>query len=208
MSNTAFYKPPPKWHILAAFAAALLLEISAMALGDLRSRGLVKMEPRNAETYHAAEMILIETPPEPTPPPESAPSPPPPPTDASDFVITPPFPPLRVHRATFRVAPVPPIGTAHHTDPITSASAREKMLFAPRPTYPYEARAAKQTGSGRFLLRFDPRGNVAWVDIVQSTGSELLDQVSRSAMERWRCRPGVYTEVIVPVTFTLSGSSL
>ena len=101
MNNTTFYKPPPKWHILSAFVAfvaTFLLEMGALALGDLRSRGLAEMEPRNAETYHAAEMILIETPPEPTPPPESAPSPPPSPTDASDFVITQPIARLRIHR--------------------------------------------------------------------------------------------------------------
>ena len=65
MSNTTILKPPPKWHILSAFVAfvaTFLLEMGALALGDLRSRGLAEMEPRNAETYHAAEMILIETP--------------------------------------------------------------------------------------------------------------------------------------------------
>jgi TonB family protein len=207
MSTLPFYRPPPSWHFFAAFAAALGLEMSAVAFANLRPPKPIQVELGDEENYRAAEVILTESPPEPSPPAEAAPSPPPnPATDASDFVVTEPSPPSPPPTARSRVTAARSIVTYHRMSPVTYAPAREKMLFAPRPSYPYEARRTKETGSGRFLLRFDTNGDVTVVRVVQSTGSELLDQVSRSALIRWRCRPGVYQEVIVPVTYTLSGA--
>ena len=80
------------------------------------------------------------------------------------------------------------------------------MIFSPHPVYPFEARRAMQTGSGTVLLRFDSNGDVTEVDAVQSTGSAFLDQVSLRALQRWRCKPGVYEKVYVPITFTLQGA--
>jgi len=82
------------------------------------------------------------------------------------------------------------------------------MIFSPHPAYPFEARKAKQTGSGKFLLRFDSNGDVTEVIAFQSTGSAVLDQVSLSALRQWRCKPGVYEKVYVPITFTLQGVQL
>ena len=85
---------------------------------------------------------------------------------------------------------------------------KKVLIFSPHPGYPFEARRAKQTGSGKFLLRFDAGGNVRTVDVVQSTGSAILDQVSTRTLQQWRCQPGVYESVYVPVTFTLHGAQL
>ncbi len=82
------------------------------------------------------------------------------------------------------------------------------MLAAPHPSYSYEARRARQTGSGKFLLHFDRNGYVTEVGLVQSTGSAILDQLASNTFRRWRCRPGVYEQVYVPITFTLQGAQL
>jgi len=49
---------------------------------------------------------------------------------------------------------------------------------------------------------------VAGVIVVESTGSAVLDQVSLTALRQWRCKPGVYEKVYVPITFTLQGAQL
>jgi len=82
------------------------------------------------------------------------------------------------------------------------------MISAPHPTYPYEARRAKLTGSGNILLKFDTHGGVTDVGMTQSTGSKILDQISMSTLRRWRCQPGIYKQIYVPITFTLAGAQL
>ncbi|MEO7724218.1 MAG: TonB family protein [Chthoniobacterales bacterium] len=63
-------------------------------------------------------------------------------------------------------------------------------------------------GKREFFLRFDRDGYVTEVGLVQSTGSAILDQFASNTFRRWRCRPGVYEQVDVPITFTLSGAQL
>lgn len=46
------------------------------------------------------------------------------------------------------------------------------------------------------------------VEVVQSTGSAIPDQVSTRAFQQWRSAPGVYESVYVPVTFTLHCAQL
>jgi len=82
------------------------------------------------------------------------------------------------------------------------------MIFSPHPAYPFEARKAKQAGSGKFLLQFDSNGDVTEAIAVESTGSAVLDQVSLTALRQWRCKAGVYDKVYVPITFTLQGAQL
>ncbi|MBA3650296.1 MAG: hypothetical protein H0W66_02150 [Chthoniobacterales bacterium] len=42
----------------------------------------------------------------------------------------------------------------------------------------------------------------------KSTGSAIFDQLASNTFRRWRCRPGVYEQVYVPITFTLQGAQL
>jgi TonB family protein len=46
------------------------------------------------------------------------------------------------------------------------------------------------------------------VDVVQSTGSPILDQASTSTFRRWHCKPGVYSKVTVPITYTMEGAQM
>ncbi len=86
-----------------------------------------------------------------------------------------------------------------------SEAKQRNLVYAPRVFYPYEARRQRVAGSGIFMLHFRPDGTVDKVVPVRSTGSPLLDGECLSTFSRWRCHPGVYTVVQVPIAFTLAG---
>lgn len=213
MAKPQFYKPAPRWQIWACLAGAVAIECAAIGVASLHKEeeiptdlGFTQQAPIDA--------VITEIPPEPTPPPEEEPPPPPPPPDEpTEFTIEEPTPPPRP-----KDQPTPPpkprakvtssrIATAPK-GPVSYSSAKANFISAPRPQYPYEARRSHATGSGKFLLHFDSGGSVTDVDVTQSTGSAILDQTSVSAFRRWRCKPGVYTQVYVPITYNLSGAQL
>ncbi len=210
MSEPEFYKAPRGWPLLAALIGAVTIEAIAVAAGSLAKKEKIPAD-NGVFQDQPVEGIRIEEPPESPPsPPEDLPPPlPPPPTEIPDFLFTEPSPPLR--SATRPKAVVKVDGS--RADPgrasgVNFVSGRSNMIFSPHPVYPFEARRAKQTGSGKFLLRFDSAGDVTQVDAVESTGSPLLDQVSIRTLRQWRCKPGVYEKVYVPITFTMQGVQL
>jgi TonB family protein len=73
------------------------------------------------------------------------------------------------------------------------------LKFA-KPTYPYELQARGIGGKGTFLLHTRPDGTVSAVDTLISTGNAELDTAAKSALMKWRFRPGP-TKVKVPITF-------
>ena len=208
MAKPQYYKPAALWPVWASFAGALVLVFGAVGYAGLHGKeediptdlGFVAQQP--------IEAMITEIPPEATPPPEEEPPPPPPPDEPTEFVIEEPTPPPRPKDA----APPKPKAKVSQSlgrgpvGPVSLVSARANLTSAPRPSYPYEARRAKQTGSGKFLLHFDGGGSVTDVDITQSTGSAILDQTSVSTFRRWRCKPGIYSKVFVPITYTLEGA--
>jgi protein TonB len=212
MAKPQYYKPPPQWQFWAALAGAILIEGAAVGLASLHREEEIPVDP-GFVSQQPIDAIITELPPEPTPPPEEEPPPPPPPpTEPSEFVIEEPTPPPRPKDAPTpkpraRVAASRPSG-APAPGPVNFVSAKANMTFAPRPSYPYEARRARQTGSGKFLLHFDGSGSVTDVDVINSTGSAILDQTSMSTFRRWKCKPGVYTKVYVPITYTLEGAQM
>ncbi|HEX4639348.1 MAG TPA: energy transducer TonB [Chthoniobacterales bacterium] len=87
-------------------------------------------------------------------------------------------------------------------------SAKALALFAPKPNYPYEARRGGITGSGIAQLSVNSAaGNVIDARMSHSTGNAILDNAALSAFRRWRFKPGVASDVDVPITYTLSGVS-
>ncbi len=86
------------------------------------------------------------------------------------------------------------------------SSAKAQALFSPRPEYPYEARRQHKTGSGVCVLTIDASGSVSDATMASSTGSDILDNATMSAFKRWRFKPGVFTRVRVPITYTLTGA--
>jgi len=78
-------------------------------------------------------------------------------------------------------------------------------VYAPRPTYPFEARARHLQGSGTEIVTVDPAtGNVINVVMAMSTGSGMLDDAALSAFRHWRFKPGTVSKLRIPITFTLS----
>lgn len=79
-------------------------------------------------------------------------------------------------------------------------------VYTPRPTYPYEARALYQHGSGIAILTVDPAtGNVTNVVMAASIGVKRLDDETVWTLSHWRFKPGTVEKVRVPITFSLSG---
>ncbi|THF67259.1 energy transducer TonB [Pseudothauera nasutitermitis] len=89
------------------------------------------------------------------------------------------------------------------------AYAEASYLHNPRPAYPLKAR--RQRAEGKVLLRVlvTEEGRPARVEIIASSGSELLDHAAREAVERWRfvaAKRGdspVEATVVVPVVFKI-----
>lgn len=86
--------------------------------------------------------------------------------------------------------------------PTPRPTPKPRLVFAPAPAFPSEVRSRPGASwSGRFRLNFNARGNVTNVQIVQSTGSSVLDQSALSTLRQWKSAPGQEWVVTVPVTF-------
>jgi TonB family protein len=78
--------------------------------------------------------------------------------------------------------------------------------YAPRPQYPYEARARRQVGAGVAWVMVDPNtGLVTNAEMAPSTGYQLLDSAALNAFRRWQFKPGTVSKVRIPIRFTMDG---
>ncbi len=78
---------------------------------------------------------------------------------------------------------------------------KPRLVYAPAPSFPPNASRPGVSGSGRFRLTFDVRGNVRNVEIVQSTGNAPFDQAATKTLRQWKCTPGREWVATVPITF-------
>jgi TonB family protein len=86
-----------------------------------------------------------------------------------------------------------------------SAAFRRDVVKHVFPEYSFEARKARQEGSGLFRLRVDlATGKITKATVLKSTGFARLDNSALSAFRRWQMKPGRWRELDVPVTFSLS----
>jgi TonB family protein len=93
-------------------------------------------------------------------------------------------------------------GTAEvHATPKPSPTSKPRLVYTPAPSFPPEVSRAGVSGSGRFRLTFDAKGNVTNVQTVQSTGNKFFDQAAINTMRQWKSAPGGEGAVTVPVTF-------
>jgi TonB family protein len=78
-----------------------------------------------------------------------------------------------------------------------------KLLYAPAPRYPSNARQSQTGGqiSGSFRISFDANGRAVAVQTIRSTGNSALDQAAVSALHEWRSEPGREWSLVVPITF-------
>jgi hypothetical protein len=77
-------------------------------------------------------------------------------------------------------------------------------VFAPHPEVPNspDIKGRRPHGHGVFLIRFDPKtGQAVSVEVEKSTRDKRLDQAMVRSFMRWRCKPGTYTKVRVPVSY-------
>src|SRR6266850_1233348 len=79
---------------------------------------------------------------------------------------------------------------------------KPRLVYAPAPAFPSEVRSRSGAAwSGRFRLNFNARGNVTNIQVVQSTGNNVLDQSALSTLRQWKSAPGQEWAATIPVTF-------
>jgi len=204
MPKPLLYRPPPRWHVWAALGGAALIHGIAVVAA-------MKHEAPAVDLSNIPDAVVIgldqqEQPPEPTPPPEEpeAPPPPPPQTVEPEFKEEQPTPPPK-NKPVAKVAPIARPAAAV----MGAAGAKANAIFGPKPSYPYEARAKRLTGSGVCVVTVDPAtGNVTNAEMAQSTGSSVLDNSALSTFRTWRFKPGALSKAKIPITFTLTGASI
>jgi TonB family protein len=92
--------------------------------------------------------------------------------------------------------------TAPTPTPSPRSTPKPRLLYAPAPAFPSEVRSRPgATWSGRFRINFNARGNVTNVQVVQSTGNNVLDQSALNTLRQWKSSPGQEWGATVPVTF-------
>jgi len=75
----------------------------------------------------------------------------------------------------------------------------------PPPPYPPEARELQESGIVRLLVEFDRAGNVALVEVVRSSGVEVLDRETRAFIrDNWHSNAFAGRSVRVPVVYALT----
>jgi TonB family protein len=98
--------------------------------------------------------------------------------------------------------------TATWSDGHSSAVSDEELmryaLASPAAAYPEEARKTNTTGSGLYELRVSKNGMTSEVVIVKSSRSAVLDNAAKNTFLKWRFKPGVFSRVRVPVSWTVN----
>ncbi len=202
MDASLLYRPAQRWHIGAAFCAAALLHIAAVAVAERRDAAPLAISPSDeaveidiapgVDEQQEIKPVEDEIPPLITPTEDEF---------AAEEEVKP-----RVH-TTPPTRPRQPLVRPHAQQGLAT-NAKLLAVRAPRPEYPYEARRQRLTGSGVAMLTVDvATGAVTGATMSRSTGSAVLDSAALSAFRQWRFRPGTVTRVQTPVTFTLAGAT-
>jgi len=86
--------------------------------------------------------------------------------------------------------------------PAPRPTPKPRLVYAPAPAFPSEVRSRPGGAwSGRFRLNFNARGNVTNIQVIQSTGNNVLDQSALNTLRQWKSAPGQEWAATVPVTF-------
>jgi TonB family protein len=73
--------------------------------------------------------------------------------------------------------------------PVSAHAVRERVMYAPPPKYPTEAKSNHLTGSGTFALHIRANGIVERVETLKSIGHPVLDRAAIAAFREWRFHP-------------------
>ncbi len=75
---------------------------------------------------------------------------------------------------------------------------------APFPTYPMEARLNHQEGTVRLKMKIGAVGNVAKVELLQSSGHKVLDDATIIAARHWKAHPQYAGQIVaLPIVFKI-----
>ncbi len=87
-------------------------------------------------------------------------------------------------------------------EPRPTPTPRPRLVYMPKPVYPGEARFHDGVArAGRYRVNFDANGTVKNIQILQSTGNEILDRAAINGLQQWKAEPGREGFVTVPLTF-------
>ncbi len=79
-------------------------------------------------------------------------------------------------------------------------------VYAPRTTYPADARAKGWAGIGIVLVDVDLKsGQVTAARMLQSTAYRVLDEAALNAFRQWRFKPSTVSHVRIPIRFLTQG---
>jgi TonB family protein len=82
--------------------------------------------------------------------------------------------------------------------------AAQVLRYAVKPQYSREAQRTRATGRGLFELRFDyESGRLKAIDIVESTGSRLLDHDAINGLKEWKAKPHSVRVMRIAITFKM-----
>lgn len=103
---------------------------------------------------------------------------------------------------------LPPLVTSKKwVSKLAAADIKAAKVATPQPDYPLAARKQHWTGVGDFACHIRADGTVASVDVIRSTGHQMLDQAAITALRHWRFQPGkVESPINVPVSFRMNGT--
>ncbi|HEX5129354.1 MAG TPA: energy transducer TonB [Usitatibacter sp.] len=118
-----------------------------------------------------------------------------------------------------RPAPPPPpapapvqIAAAPAPAPVVAPPRHDlAYLRNPPPAYPVFAKRAREEGKVILRVQVDASGQVAGIEIHQSSGFERLDKAALAAVRRWRFEPArsgnraIAGVALVPINFQLEG---
>ena len=80
--------------------------------------------------------------------------------------------------------------------------ARPEAIYTPMPVYQPEWAKKGITGKGVVLVSIDKEtGKVTGAQMLESTGSKLLDGAALQAYSQWRFKPGSVRQLKIPIEF-------
>ncbi len=85
--------------------------------------------------------------------------------------------------------------------PTARPTPKPRLVYAPAPSFPPGVSRPGVSGTGRFRLTFDARGNATNVQVVKSTGNPYFDSSAIQTLRQWKSSPSQGWAVTVPVTF-------
>ncbi|MDB5702825.1 MAG: hypothetical protein JWL66_3024, partial [Sphingomonadales bacterium] len=198
----AVYGASKRMNPVAAAASAL---VALGAVGMLLHIG--NGHHRHHHGEHRLTVIeLANLQPPPPPPPQAAPKVQPPQESPSEVVTPPPIIVTPTAPAPVIASPAPvPVSVGHSALEVKGPSApapiaqdvanagdlSAKMISATPPTYPLDARRAKEQGVVVLSVLLSADGRVSDISVSSGSGHESLDRAALRAVRHWRWSPTV-----------------